>query len=876
MFRSRFLLLGVLCFLLVPVGLQAQQFTITSQQLVSSVRVSLYQYDYTYQITAMNTGPDADTADCAATSTTANTIVRSGNLTFGNMPSGSSATSSITLVLRQDRRYAFSWSNLQWQWSSVPVPSLTSVSPSTAYVGGGGFTLTVNGANFVSGDTVEWNNSGVTTTFVSRTQLTAIVPAGDIATQGTASVTVVNPVGGTSNSISLVISPPPVVQAQYNQGAAVTSTISPSGGTISVATPAGQATLTIPENALIDSTDITVTPITALSGAPVNGFTWLAGLQLEPQGLQFLQPVTLTFQLPSSPNPANTAAFVFQDDGTRFYQDISFVNGNVARIQLLHFTDYGVGSFNCSGFLAANPSWTAQELAREEVNYQYYCVSDPTLLREDNLAIMTAWFNASVLPGLQNVTDVPSLEAAVNEFLAWVTEEELLVAIKTIGFHDLDTLEASGASAIHAVLASLDAEADKACSCAADPTKKQKLMNDLISIQKVVDILGIFAGNDEDLIRTTSSLCQPFTAVTFQEPGIILQVDAGENLDLFFNSGQIPPGATVQWTSSLPAVADVTSNPYGTFVMGESPGQTNLNVAVTQCVALVTGSIPVTVNPRTTPCQPLAPLKLLQSNLTLTVDQTVSVSQVLDSSQLPAGTVVQWQSSHPGRVSVIDGMITASWPGPPVTLTVIANSECGPPVSATVTVTVNPVQPTAVYTLTWSARMSQDDYYVNGNHYSTDSNWSGTATFDSTGKCLSVSTEGTADLVQEWPSYFEMIFTVTGPGSLPGVLEILPISQDEQGPYMFDPLFYVVVNGQPFYTLGAGITDVAASYVVTDGTNTSTGDSLIGLPFVYVGPNVLRPDFATGTIFSKNYESTDDTTGTTTSWKVSVTVQPQQ
>src|SRR6185295_10089018 len=46
-----------------------------------------------------------------------------------------------------------------------------------------------------------------TTTFVSSTQLTAAIPASDIANVGTASVTVVNPApgGGTSNALTFTI-----------------------------------------------------------------------------------------------------------------------------------------------------------------------------------------------------------------------------------------------------------------------------------------------------------------------------------------------------------------------------------------------------------------------------------------------------------------------------------------------------------------------------------------------------------------------------------------------------------------------------------------------------------------------------------------------
>jgi hypothetical protein len=81
-----------------------------------------------------------------------------------------------------------------------PVPALSSLSPNNAAAGGAGFTLTLNGSNFVAGSVVNWNTNSLVTTYVSATQLTAQVPATDIATAGTASVTVFNatPGGGTS------------------------------------------------------------------------------------------------------------------------------------------------------------------------------------------------------------------------------------------------------------------------------------------------------------------------------------------------------------------------------------------------------------------------------------------------------------------------------------------------------------------------------------------------------------------------------------------------------------------------------------------------------------------------------------------------------
>jgi hypothetical protein len=91
--------------------------------------------------------------------------------------------------------------------SKNPVPVLTSVSPTTAVAGGAGFALTTNGTGFVPGSVVHWNAASRTTTFVTGSQLTATIPASDIASAGTAQITVVSPTpgGGTSASVAFTI-----------------------------------------------------------------------------------------------------------------------------------------------------------------------------------------------------------------------------------------------------------------------------------------------------------------------------------------------------------------------------------------------------------------------------------------------------------------------------------------------------------------------------------------------------------------------------------------------------------------------------------------------------------------------------------------------
>src|SRR5665811_1869006 len=117
-----------------------------------------------------------------------------------------------------------------------PVPTTTSWSPNAATAGDSGFTLTVNGTNFVAGSVVKWEGADRTTTYVSATRLTASIPASDIVTAGTASVTVFNPTpgGGTSNAQTFTINSPNPVPT--------TTSLSPSSAT------AGGAAFTLTVN----------------------------------------------------------------------------------------------------------------------------------------------------------------------------------------------------------------------------------------------------------------------------------------------------------------------------------------------------------------------------------------------------------------------------------------------------------------------------------------------------------------------------------------------------------------------------------------------------------------------------------------------------
>jgi len=73
------------------------------------------------------------------------------------------------------------------------MPNISALVPNNANAGSTGVVLTVNGTSFNANATINWQGAALTTTHVSANQLTTTVPDADVATAGTATVTVVNP-----------------------------------------------------------------------------------------------------------------------------------------------------------------------------------------------------------------------------------------------------------------------------------------------------------------------------------------------------------------------------------------------------------------------------------------------------------------------------------------------------------------------------------------------------------------------------------------------------------------------------------------------------------------------------------------------------------
>jgi uncharacterized repeat protein (TIGR01451 family) len=169
-----------------------------------------------------------------------------------------------------------------------PLPTVASISPTSATTGSSLTTITLTGAGFVNGSTADFNGAPLTTTFVSATELIAVIPATDLTTVGTDTITVVTsgPGGGTSapqtftvNNVTPTLtklSPASATAGSPNTSITLTGTGFVNGSTADFSgTPlattfvsATQLTAVIPSAAL---TTAFIYPITVVTAAPGGG-----------------------------------------------------------------------------------------------------------------------------------------------------------------------------------------------------------------------------------------------------------------------------------------------------------------------------------------------------------------------------------------------------------------------------------------------------------------------------------------------------------------------------------------------------------------------------------------------------------------------------
>ncbi|HET6421532.1 MAG TPA: PASTA domain-containing protein, partial [Geobacteraceae bacterium] len=241
----------------------AKILTIGNYTLLSSTRVSLYEFDYVYKASITNTGPAVTGVTASAASTSAYIKILQGNLTFGNVPANATVTSSDTFTVRHDRRGAFDTTKLVWSIkvapSQVTVPNVVGMTRSNAQAAILAAKLKVGTVTEEASSEIPAGNI-ISQTPVAGTSVAAGSAVNLVVSAGSTSVTVPNLVGQTQASAQAAIiaaklvvgaitqAPSKTVPAgsviSQNPGAGATAT---QGSAVDLVVSSGKPALAVPD-----------------------------------------------------------------------------------------------------------------------------------------------------------------------------------------------------------------------------------------------------------------------------------------------------------------------------------------------------------------------------------------------------------------------------------------------------------------------------------------------------------------------------------------------------------------------------------------------------------------------------------------------------
>jgi len=228
-----------------------------------------------------------------------------------------------------------------------PVPFVNQpLVPMSVAPGGQGFTMTVNGTGFVSGSVVNWNGTPLVTSFVSSSQLTATVPAANIANASTASITVSSPSpgGGTSGVMYLGVTNPisTLTFTNYAEGFYFSGTVvAPSGVTPIAADFNGDGKLDVAFIAFLTTS---------------NNPTFQLCIELGNDDGSFQLPSCTAISPPApgkSEGPVELVAADFNGDGKL---DLALTNGNDGTNTVSIFLGNGDGTLQAPQNFPAGPA----------------------------------------------------------------------------------------------------------------------------------------------------------------------------------------------------------------------------------------------------------------------------------------------------------------------------------------------------------------------------------------------------------------------------------------------------------------------------------------------------------------------------------------
>jgi len=497
--------------------------------------------------------------------------------------------------------------------------------------------------------------------------------------------------------------------AFFDTGNSVSAMISPEeGGTIETTGADGtNFTLEIPKDALLgpDNETISMKPITRLENTRFSeGF--LAGVQLEPDGLQLYRTANLTIEL-MSPVAADEIVG-FSCCGNQFHLVPLEVNEKALTFRLIHFSPYGAATgVKCDCAALAEP--TSEATAKEKISCIFFNAGrDPEKLTESDMLeiidAMLTWYASSVEPNLNKaLRDDNLIQSAIMELFAWdilayghvqwllgYMPDEIAAFIED-GWYLADLCVEN------AIIRN-----EQKCCSSDDRTQKIAYLNKLIWLEKIVDHLGggftrLSVGVECREVWCCGALLQP-DSISISPAALTLYV--GETKTLKATARNVigdeidDRHLSLTWENSNLAAVGLAGTSSVVSVTGNDEGQATIKVIAGNTFdpnKEVSATSQITV--KTTPVDSVV---IDPEEATISVDQTLTLNVTVydkDGNQL-TGYAIEWTIPPGGIVAFNPSTqkVTGVSPG-----TAVITATCqGKSASATITVVGG-------YRLTWKA-----------------------------------------------------------------------------------------------------------------------------------------------------------------------------
>jgi hypothetical protein len=430
---------------------------------------------------------------------------------------------------------------------------------------------------------VSWSSSDTTKVVVENSGLARGVRPGSATITATSGALSAN-VSGT------VAAPAPVIES----GAAVTATIGSNGGEISAQAADGtRYSLAIPPLALEGNTSITVTPITTIDNLPA-GSTFRAAVRMQPDGLAFLTPATLTMDLTAAPPAGALFGLRFGDNGSPLVLAPIAASGKQLTMSVSHFSGAGAANLTCPPLIGL--SSTARDLALHNLAIEE-CKAQQTgsLNSSAIINILQTWYTTSIKPALSATPTGTALTSAFGEWAEW---RELILIDYYTAIGAVSSLTATFSEGQSLAAAALKAEVgvlNQRCITNEDLASAAKVF----FWQQKANGTGLATvANGLDLATIKNGLCVKLDVQQTQFPSSVQQGTAATLLvkaGVRFGSGGVvytkPLQVTVAATGATPASSNKTTDQSGTATFDLTPTAAGSAVHLAVRVALVTEAL---------------------------------------------------------------------------------------------------------------------------------------------------------------------------------------------------------------------------------------------------------------------------------------------